>query len=527
MLHEFLSVNRAELIERCRIKVAERHAPQASDAALTDGIPVFLDQLIKTLTLEQTIDPMRSRKVSGPAGGGKPALSEIGVTAARHGRDLLQHGFTIEQVVHDYGDLCQAITDLAFEHDRLVSIDEFRTLNRCLDNAIADAVTEFTYQHDRLVEDKEIHALNERLGFLAHELRDLIHTATLAVTAIKSGNVGLAGATGGVLDRSLIAMRSLVDRSLADVRMTAGMPPRHQLMSLADLIAEIKISASLEAQARGCGFTLSVVDPTLAVDADRDLLLSAIGNLLQNAFKFTARHTEVSLNAYAAADRILIDVEDHCGGLPPHAAEKMFVPFTQSSADKTGLGLGLSLSQRSVKANNGILGVRNIPGSGCIFTIDLPRHALPKPTRVSDPPIDAETARIGVPPAKKIRILIVDDNDSRAILAECLEREGYEVALSAEGREALKAQQKSPFDVLITDIFMPDTDGVETIREFRQKYPQTRIIAMSGANKNRVDYLSLSLEIGADKVLRKPFDGVALKTALKEVLAKQYAGACP
>lgn len=74
---------------------------------------------------------------------------------------------------------------------------------------------------------------------------------------------------------------------------------------------------------------------------------------------------------------------------------------------------------------------------------------------------------------------------------------------------------------------MPDTDGVETIREFRQKYPQTRIIAMSGANKNRVDYLSLSLEIGAHKVLRKPFDGAALKTALKEVLAKQYAGACP
>ena len=383
MLHEFLSANRTELIERCTTKVAQRHTPKASGAALEHGIPIFLDQLIKTLAMERTIEPMRSRKVSGPAGGGKPVLSEIGVTAARHGRELLQHGFTVDQVIHDYGDLCQAITDLAVEHDTAVSIDEFRTLNRCLDNAIADAVTEFAYQHDRLAEDKEVYALNERLGFLAHELRDLIHTATIAVTAIKAGNVGLAGATGAVLDRSLIAMRNLVDRSLADVRMAAGMPAQNRLIPLAEFIAQAKVSASLEAQARGCRFTVSAVDPNLAIDADRDLLLSAVGNLLQNAFKFTARHTEVSLNAYAAADRILIDVEDHCGGLPPDGAEKMFVPFTQVGADRTGLGLGLSISRRSVKANNGILGVRDIPGSGCIFTIDLPRHALPGLSSVS------------------------------------------------------------------------------------------------------------------------------------------------
>lgn len=118
------------------------------------------------------------------------------------------------------------------------------------------------------------------------------------------------------------------------------------------------------------------------------------------------------------------------------------------------------------------------------------------------------------------RILIVDDNeDHRLTLAGLLERDGYEVGVSADGRDALKAQEKSPFDVLITDIFMPDKDGVETIREFHRKHPQTRIIAMSGSAGRRVDYLSLSLELGADKVLRKPFDVAALKTALKEVLA--------
>jgi len=376
MLHEFLTTNRGDLIERCRLKVAKRLAPKVTDAELTHGIPAFLDQLIKTLQVERTSEPMRSRMVSGPSGGG-PVVSEIAVTAALHGRELSQHGFTVEQVVHDYGDLCQAITDLACERGAPIEIDEFRTLNRCLDNGIADAVTEFAFQRSSLAENSNVNALNERLGFLAHELRNQIHTATLAVMAIKAGHVGLNGATGGVLDRCLIGMRSLIDRSLADVRVAAGMPPRHRLICLADFVADVRISASLEAQARGCHFTVADVDTGLALDGDQEMLYSAVGNLLQNAFKFTQPNTEVSLNAYAAAGRIHIDVEDHCGGLPQGAAEEMFLPFKQTGADRSGLGLGLAICRRSVEANSGVLRVRDIPRSGCVFTIDLPRRLLP------------------------------------------------------------------------------------------------------------------------------------------------------
>jgi hypothetical protein len=228
MLHQFLTAHRADLIDRCRSKVAQRRAPKPTDAELEHGIPHFLAQLIKTLRVEQTSEPMRSRKVSGPSGGEGSVRSEIGTTAAQHGRELLQHGFTVDQVVHDYGDLCQAITDLAFEQDAPLEVDEFRTLNRCLDNAIADSVTEFTYQRDLLLEDAGVHALNERLGFLAHELRNLIQIATLAVTAIKAGNVGLAGAAGAVLDRSLIGLRnlrgSLARRRASDSRNASATP---------------------------------------------------------------------------------------------------------------------------------------------------------------------------------------------------------------------------------------------------------------------------------------------------------------
>ncbi|TWI01096.1 hypothetical protein IP90_02718 [Luteimonas cucumeris] len=387
-MHDFLKANRAELIARCRVKVAQRAPPGMPENELEHGITVFLEQLIKTLQVEQTAHPMLSRKVSGPTGGGKPALSEIGESAAQHGKELLLHGFTVEEVVHDYGDLCQAITDLAFEQGATIEIDEFRTLNRCLDNAIANAVTEFGYQHDFVVADRQADALNERLGFFAHELRNLLCTATLALSVIKQGNVGLSGATGAVLDRALIGLANLIDRSLAEVRMTAGMPLQNRLFSLANFIAELKLSASLEAQAKGCALTVSAVDPLLAIDADRDLLLSAVGNLLQNAFKFTHAHSEVTLNAYAVADRILIDVEDHCGGLPPGDAEKMFLPFTQSGEDKSGLGLGLSISRRSVEANDGILSVRNVPDTGCVFTIDLPRHSLPIPSSATGAPSD-------------------------------------------------------------------------------------------------------------------------------------------
>ena len=222
----------------------------ATDEPLAYGIPLFLDQIIKTLQVEQTADPMRSRRVSGPSGGGKSALSEIGITARRHGQELLRHGYTFDRVVHDYGDLCQAITDLAVENNVSIQVDEFRTLNRCLDNAIADSVTEFAYERERLVAGRDADAFHERLGVFAHELRNFITTASQAVGAIRTGRVGLSGPTGAVLDRCLIGLRNLVDRSLADVRLRSAIPARGGLISLGDFIADLAVSAALEAQAQ-------------------------------------------------------------------------------------------------------------------------------------------------------------------------------------------------------------------------------------------------------------------------------------
>jgi signal transduction histidine kinase len=167
-----------------------------------------------------------------------------------------------------------------------------------------------------------------------------------------------------------------LSQSLAEVRLAAGSPSPVEPFSLAAFVADARNAASLYASASDCGFVVPAVDPLLGVMGDRELLLAALINLLQNAFKFTHPHTAVTLKAYAEDDRVLIDVVDHCGGLPAGAVELMFKPFVQAGNNRNGLGLGLSIAKRSVESSGGTLNVRDVPGTGCVFTIGLPRQVL-------------------------------------------------------------------------------------------------------------------------------------------------------
>jgi hypothetical protein len=141
MLHEFLSSHREELISRCRRKVAQRQAPRATGRELDYGIPVFLTHLTEILREESSDCEGKS---SGPSvASATPIALGIEMTAVRHGNELLLKGFTVDQVVHDYGDLCQAVTELAIELEAPTTNKEFHSLNRYLDNAIADAISAF------------------------------------------------------------------------------------------------------------------------------------------------------------------------------------------------------------------------------------------------------------------------------------------------------------------------------------------------------------------------------------------------
>jgi signal transduction histidine kinase len=349
MLHEFLTENRSEIIARCRAKVTTRRSPPPTDVELDHGVPLFLEQLIDTLRRELRSSP------------------EIGESATKHGNELLLRGFTVDQVVHDYGDVCQAVTELAGELDAPITTDEFRTLNKCLDDAIADAVTEHGRQHDRVISDEQ----TERLGVLAHEMRNLLNSASLAFSALSSGSVGVGGSTAAVVERSLKGLRRLVDRSLTQVRLEAGIQ-NPERVPLADFLEEVRLSAILEANARSIQFTVPPVDPGVVVEVDKQTLASVLANLLMNAFKFSKRGGTVTLTTRVSDDRVLIEVADECGGLPVGEAEDLFRPFEQRGTDRTGVGLGLAICLRGVEANGGTLRVRDNPGHGCVFTIDLP-----------------------------------------------------------------------------------------------------------------------------------------------------------
>jgi signal transduction histidine kinase len=356
MLHEFLTLHREQILARTRAKVATRMAPRPTQEELEHGVPLFLDQLADTLRFEQ----VTSTRATSP---------EMARGAQRHGGELRKAGFTVGQVVHGYGDVCQAVTELAMELDLPISADEFKTLNRCLDDAIAQAVTEYGRQRDLSASESG----TERLGFFAHELRNLLSNALLAFEVLKGGTVGVSGSTGKVLSRNLLALRDLIDRSLAEVRLEAGLTRRKHI-SLVDLMEEVEVAASIEANARGLQLTVLPVPPEAGIDADRQLIAAALANLLQNAFKFTRQKGAVVLrtDVTTADGRVLIDIEDECGGLPEGRAEDLFRPFEQRGNDRSWLGLGLSIARESVEINGGLIRARNRPGQGCVFTIDLP-----------------------------------------------------------------------------------------------------------------------------------------------------------
>jgi len=223
MLHEFLNANRAELIRRCRSKVGRRSSPPATPLELEHGVPRFLEQLVEELRHEHANPPLEFLRTVESPSQDKPGSAEGKRTANLDGDELFEQGYSVGEVVHGYGDICQVITELAMEMNASVTVREFRTFNRLLDNAIADAVSSFVGHRETSASDQGARELHQKLGSVAEEQRKLIEAALGALDAVKFGNVGLTGATGTLLEDSLKKLRVLVDRSLPEVRLATGM----------------------------------------------------------------------------------------------------------------------------------------------------------------------------------------------------------------------------------------------------------------------------------------------------------------
>jgi hypothetical protein len=199
VLSEFLVLNRQTIIANSRAKVSARTSPHATALEIETGVPLFLEQLVAALGAEFS-------------NGEDHPDDQIGRSAAEHGKALHENGFTAGQVIHDYGDICQAITELAAESNTPIAAHEFRTLNRCLDEAMAEAIAEF----GRLRELELAGGETKRRSLLAHDLRNLLNVSMLAFDGIRDGTIGMGGSTGALLGVGLKRMREIIDRSVEE-----------------------------------------------------------------------------------------------------------------------------------------------------------------------------------------------------------------------------------------------------------------------------------------------------------------------
>jgi signal transduction histidine kinase len=375
MLYDLIVENRAHIINRTESRTRERTAENADAAMHEHGVPLFLNQLLEALSDARL-----------PAADSERRIID---SAALHGRELLRNGFTIGQVVHGYGDVCQVVTELATTKQAAISNEDFRVFNRCLDDAIAGAVTAF----GRKREWDLAYESTERLGVLAHELRNLVHTAILSFDLSKRGTGDAAG-LARVHSRSLSGLRALVDRSVAEVRMSA-LGPTMTLFAVAEFVEEMRALGAIHADAFELELVVGSIDASVMARGDQQLLGSAVSNLLLNAFKYTrGKGHRVSFTPRVTRDSVLFEIADECGGLPPGKAEELFRPFVRATLDESGLGLGLTIALDAVRANGGDISVRDVPGKGCVFTIDLPRRDTP--TTVPPPPRERRETPNGV-----------------------------------------------------------------------------------------------------------------------------------
>lgn len=346
-LRDFMRENRDELLQMAVRKTQEKQ-DEGSETEVPERLAIVIDEIIGALDEARRGDPTPHGKSS---------------TAREHGRRRQQLHHSIEKISYDFGSISDAIGDLGQRMGLSFDAGEYRAFNLALDAAIAAALEGYWSEARQEQDD----ASNERIGFLAHELRNSLSSSQMAFEVLKRNEVGMHSRTGEVLERGLARLEGLISRALLQVKLKAGAKLEPQRLRVHTLLHQITDGAGSQRD-----ITIHIdADDGLEVDADPWLLTSALSNLLQNAVKFTHRGGTVTLRARRHGQDAVIEVEDECGGLPPCKAEDLFEPFVQGSTDRRGVGLGLTITRDAIETHGGTLTVRDLPGKGCVFTATL------------------------------------------------------------------------------------------------------------------------------------------------------------
>jgi signal transduction histidine kinase len=214
-------------------------------------------------------------------------------------------------------------------------------------------------------------ASSQHVAFIAHELRSPLMTAFLAVTALRKTERPEDQWALGMLSRNLNALRELIDQVLTADRLAGQIKLRRDSFDLRALLEQVIADAQLAAQRRHVEVAQQAPE-ALPCKGDERLLRSAISNVLGNAVKFTHEESAISVRTQRHEGGITIEVENSCGGLPHGNTTELFEPFVQRGENRTGFGLGLAIVKQALAAHGGSVSVRNLPGKGCVFLLELP-----------------------------------------------------------------------------------------------------------------------------------------------------------
>jgi PAS domain S-box-containing protein len=346
------------------------------------------------------------------------------------------------------------------------------------------------------------------LATLAHELRNPLAPLRTGLHLLQNVSGGLphqGRQVLGIMQRQLDHMVHLVDDLLDIARIRQDkILMRQESLSLQTVLEQALESVQASLDAQGHVVVWNGVDPALRVTGDLTRLVQVVGNLLNNAAKYTPRGGRVTLRGGddSQTGMLLIEVADTGIGIPPHMLDHVFDRFAQVQQHmdhaQGGLGIGLSVVKALVEMHGGRVAAESTgPGAGSQFRIWLPRADAPEPTEVEMPSSpDAVDRR---------RVLVVDDNrDAAETMAMLLDMVGHEVLLAHDGPSAVAIVKQVDPAVVFLDIGMPGMSGYETASALRAlPGAQARVlVALTGWGTE--DDQARTLAAGFDLHLTKP-----------------------
>jgi signal transduction histidine kinase len=345
-LSKLISQRKDQIIGRWSEKVMDRLGLETTQRPqLINALPDFLDELAEHIDLP-------------------PDSWVHSEGAASHGRHRVEMGLDIGGLAEEFSMVTESILEEASEQRVAVSPDETAALARLVGRGTAESVRAYASLRDRqLAEEAARH-----FSFIAHELRTPLHTARLVVHLLAND----AGDRLRLIERLQQAhdqLVDLVDNSLMEARLQGERKIQLTPQRTHALIREAIANCSMLAVRRNIEVVLEGDD--LEIMADRKVMVSALTNLLVNGVKFSHEGSGVTIRSRSAEDRVLIEIDDGCGGLPDDLPARLFQPFVQASSDRSGFGLGLVIVKQAVEAHAGAVRVINLPPNGCRLVVEL------------------------------------------------------------------------------------------------------------------------------------------------------------